>query len=313
MKKVLKELIKIAITVLIFFILFRRIPFHDVVSTLQGSKPQYFIIAGVLFFLYYFFFSSRWKTLLNAIGIKISEEKAYIYIIISFFFNNILPSAVGMDAVRSIYAGGKEKFSGAFASSIMERALGMSAILFIGLFSIFRRIENGLILFLIYLGLILLIFILYLVLTGIKFKWLKNFILKIKFLNLGEEIRKFYRALKEYRDKRRVIVIGFLLSMCVQMMIVFINYMIVKGLNLDISIFHLITYLPLITIVSLIPITINGLGLRESAYVLLFNAAGLPGNQSLSLSLMFYFISVIASISGGIAFLFLREKRKDRI
>jgi len=270
------------------------------------------ILIIIFFFFYYLIFSLRWKFLLRAQKINITPGKSYLYILVSFFFNNFLPSGLGMDMIRSAYAGGRKNFEKALGTSIMERILGMTGMMLIGFFAVFSGKAEFVKLSILYIGLILLIVTIYYFSISLKIEWLKEKLLSIKLFNLGDSLRKFYRAFKIYKNKRKTIIIGIGYSVLVQVVIILINYFIAKGLSLPIPIFALIAYIPIITVISLIPITINGLGLREAAYVHFFCLLNITEGQAMSLSLVFFITSVIASCLGGIVFILLpRQTRND--
>ncbi len=312
MKQIGKELIRLLLTAALLYLLFQKIPIEKVLPCIKKMDMKYFYIAIMLFFIYYGFFSLRWRFLLQSQDIEIKAGMSYLYILVAFFFNNFLPSGVGMDVIRSGYAGGREKFEKAFGASIMERILGMTGMMCIGVFSIFSMRMEFIYLAILYLFLIVLIGVVYFLLVSLKAKWLKDKLLSIKFLNLGKSIKTFYNAIKIYSKKRKVLLIGTGYSILVQMTIIYINFFLAKGLSMDISLISLIAYIPLITIISLIPITINGLVMRESAYIFLFSSYGIAREVALSLSLIFFATSVIASAIGGIVFIFVkRPPKKD--
>jgi len=314
MKRFFKEFAKLLVTAGLLYYLFRKVPAGKVIQTIKGMDLLYLFIPIILFFIYYGFFALRWRFLLSSQNISVSPRMSYLYMLVSFFFNNFLPSGVGMDIVRSGYAGGREKFESAFGASIVERMLGMIGLMFIGLFAIFWMHHEFIKFFFIYLGLILLIGLVYFLFVSVRAKWLKEKLLSIKFLNLGKSLRDFYLSIKTYRNKGKTITIGIGYSILVQMVIICINFFLVRGLSINLPLSSLIAYLPIITIFSLIPITINGLGMREYAYVLFFSSLGVAKEGPLSLSLLFFATSVIASSIGGIVFIFLKKpQRKEKL
>lgn len=307
MKRFLKELLKVIVTGSLLFYLFRKVDVNEIIASLKNIDLIYIIIPIVLFFVYYLFFSLRWRYLLNSQDIKVTPTRSYLYIHIAFFFNNFLPSGIGMDAVRAGYAGGKDKFEKAFGASLMERVLGMAGMMTIGLFAFFSGKMQFIRLSFIYLGLILFIGVVYYLFVSIRSNWLREKILNIKFLNIGESIREFYRSIKLYRNRRRVIFTGIGYSILVQMAIILINYFLAEGLSIDIGIMPLIAFIPIITVISLIPVTVNGLGMREYAYVFFFTTIGIQRSDAMTLSLLFFATSVIASSIGGLIFLVFRK------
>lgn len=311
MKKIGKETLKIIITATLFYYLFKnKVPANEVIQNMKDLNQLYLILIIIFFFFYYLIFSLRWKFLLRAQKINITPGRSYLYILVSFFFNNFLPSGLGMDMIRSAYAGGRENFEKALGTSIMERILGMIGMMLIGVFAVFSGKAEFAKISILYIGMILLIIMIYYFFISLKIEWLKEKLLSIKFFSLGDSLRKFYRAFKIYKNKRKTIIIGISYSVLVQVFIILINYFIAKGLSLPIPIFALIAYIPIITVISLIPLTINGLGLREAAYVHFFCLLNITEGQAMSLSLVFFISSVIASCAGGIVFLFLKKPKK---
>ncbi len=312
MKQFGKELLKLLITGTLLYYLFWKIPIAEVLKTIKTMELNYLYLSIMLFFLYYGFFSLRWKFLLQSQDIEISIGISYLYLLVAFFFNNFLPSGLGMDIIRSGYAGGRKNFEKAFGASLMERLLGMVGMMCIGLFAIFSLRVEFISLVILYLFLIIFVVVVYLLLVSFKSDWLKDKLLSMKFLNLGESITTLYSAFKLYKKKRKAVMIGIVYSLMVQTTIISINFFLSKGLSMDISFILLIAYIPLITIISLIPITINGLGMRESAYVFLFSSYGIAQEEALSLSLLFFAASVIASSVGGIVFIFIRRTHQKK-
>jgi len=309
MKKIGKETLKIIITAALFYYLFKnKVPAGEVIQNIRNMNPLYFLLIIISLFIYYLLFSLRWNFLLKTQKIDISRSRSYLYILVSFFFNNFLPSGLGMDMIRSAYAGGREKFEKALGTSIMERFLGIIGMMLVGVTAIFSGKLEFAKLSVIYIGLTIFIILVYYLLTSLKVKWIKEKLLSIKFLNLGESIKKFYRAFKIYKNQKKTIIIGVSYSILIQVVVIIINYFIAKGLSIPVPLFGLLAYIPIITVISLIPITINGLGLREAAYVYFFSYFNITEAGAMSLSLVFFFTSVIASCAGGIVFIFLKKE-----
>jgi glycosyltransferase 2 family protein len=74
------------------------------------------------------------------------------------------------------------------------------------------------------------------------------------------------------------------------------------GVHLPFRIFAL--FVPIIAIINLLPITFNGLGLREGIYTFLFVPIGVPAATAVSMSLAFYFLRFSAGLLGGLMYAF---------
>ena len=64
--------------------------------------------------------------------------------------------------------------------------------------------------------------------------------------------------------------------------------------------------MPLVNIIAIMPFSINGLGIREFAYVYLFSLVGIPIHTALFMSLTVFFIRIVSSLFGGIVYVFRR-------
>lgn len=82
------------------------------------------------------------------------------------------------------------------------------------------------------------------------------------------------------------------------------DYTIARALGLNVSPLHFFVAVPLVTVVSIVPASVAGLGLREGAYVGLLTQVGLPAEQALAVSLLsFTLIFMIAGV-GAVLYLF---------
>jgi uncharacterized membrane protein YbhN (UPF0104 family) len=118
------------------------------------------------------------------------------------------------------------------------------------------------------------------------------------------------RALSAYRRSYGVLALGFCISILVLSIGSVVNYLISLALGGGISLLHIFLFTPLITFVLLIPISIGGIGLSQSAYVFFFNLVGVPEQKSLAMSLIMQAIIIISSLPGGVLWWRKRSARR---
>jgi len=90
------------------------------------------------------------------------------------------------------------------------------------------------------------------------------------------------------------------------MVVVLANYLIFRSLGVEVPLVYCLIFIPLISALSLLPISFNGLGIREGGYIFFFSQIGLNMTQAVSASLVFFVLVVLTSLIGGIAFVFQR-------
>ena len=254
--------------------------------------------------------NERWRRLLLAQGINVPYSRLLVYYMISFFFNNFLPAGLGMDVTRTVYVAREgNSASEVFASVLTERILGMVGILIFALVALMfylnkpegRAFTLLVLAIMVLTGVFVALFLRRGLLPGIRKR-----IAAIRVLNLGERAKQFYEALQLYRKRGRSVLWAIGISLFVQAFLVVINYAAALSLGFRLPLYSHLVYIPVISIIAIIPISINGIGVREWGYVFLFGLVGLSSGEALSLSLLFFAVGIVGSLAGGVAFLIRR-------
>ncbi|HWR21521.1 MAG TPA: lysylphosphatidylglycerol synthase domain-containing protein, partial [Verrucomicrobiae bacterium] len=116
-------------------------------------------------------------------------------------------------------------------------------------------------------------------------------------------VHRLYEAVQQYWTHRRTLLLALGLSLILQSLVITIFYLISLALNLSVPLRYFFLFFPLICVISMLPISIAGLGLREGSAVYFFSKVGLDSASALSLSLLFFAVTALCSGLGGIAFL----------
>lgn len=253
----------------------------------------------------------RWQIILKQFGQNISLKKLYEYYLIGLFFNNFLPTSIGGDIVR-IYkiVGNSEDRTAGFASVIIERILGIASTLFLAITSLYyvsHYFEDDRILYTSVVLFGLIVGSLILVTRKRPFEFMLNLFDKITLLSIGEKINKLIESIYFLKDKRRVFVWVFLVSILSQVAIVFMNYSIVCAMDISVDLAYLFLVVPITFMLTMLP-SINGVGIRDGGYVFLLGKVGISRAAAISLSFMNVLIPMFLSVWGGILFLIQRKR-----
>ncbi len=125
---------------------------------------------------------------------------------------------------------------------------------------------------------------------------------------MGDKIIKVFDTLHFYRNKKRILLGIYFYSLLAQFTLIVMNFILARALGLNqISFGYLILVVPITFVIGLLP-SINGIGVRDTGYVLLLTRIGLQPAEILSLSFTVTIIPIILSIAGGLSFLFYRQK-----
>ncbi len=225
---------------------------------------------------------------------------------IGLFFNNFLPTSVGGDLVKAYYATKKTtKKLESFSSVFFDRFFGFLSIgllAFFGIIILRGKIEDKSLFWgsIIFLSIVFSFFIIFLNKRLAKILF-SNF-LDLPIFREGSKLRRLYNALNAYKKHKIVIVQLIGISLIAQMISVFAIYIIIKSLSQDISLLYLFLIIPLVSIASMMP-SINGLGVREGAYVY-FLSEFINKESAFAVSILSLALIFISSLIGGVLYLF---------
>ena len=309
-----KLIIKLLITSLLITIILLSVNIDEFISVLKNTHLYLFLLASSLSIPGILISTFKWKILLDAHGIRhIPFPYLWGLYHIGMFFSNFLPTEVGGDIVRSYVVGKRSgKKTEAFAGVIMERLTGLIAIVliaFIGCtlnFTLLNKLDllQPFLVIIAASGLLLILFV--------NYRWLANALRRyfsINMLNVvSRKIDVLYDAITFYKRKRPVLCVAMIISLIFQMLTIMYVYILLASLGLSVSFLHLILIVPLITILGLVPITINSIGLREGAFIYLFFQFGLSTSESFALSINYRLGILIFSLIGGLVYTFSEVK-----
>jgi uncharacterized membrane protein YbhN (UPF0104 family) len=120
---------------------------------------------------------------------------------------------------------------------------------------------------------------------------------------------KLRLALRSYRTQWRALTDAALLSVLVQLIQAWMHVLMGRALGLDVPFSFCIIVYPLVGTFSAIPITLNGLGLREGGYLYLLAVIGIGSEKGVAFGLLLFLIVALDSLIGGVLFLLQRQPR----
>jgi len=257
----------------------------------------------------------KWHALLPVN--KISIIKTTRIFNTGLFFNNFLPSSIGGDGMR-IYLINKEgiRKSTSVSSVILDRLFASLTLAGLGFFSSILATNFNLLAFLMFTVLFLIVgLIITLILKG----WIPGFI-NNRESKLKSKLLAFIEATKEIRNNRVAIIKNLILGAIFQIFVALVIGAIFFGLGFEVPGFIDLIYISTATsVLAMVPLGLNGYGLREGAYIYLLQAYGYNISQALSISVTFAVMVSIFSFLGGLDYalshilnVFLKEKKVDK-
>jgi uncharacterized protein (TIRG00374 family) len=311
--KVLVFAVKIALSLALFAYVVAKVSPGNVWAVVRRADPTLLGAAAALFVLSSLIGSWLWCRLLRAQGVTISYQKAAAYYFVGLFFNNFLPSNIGGDIARiSDASKHAPNVSSVFSATLMDRLLGVLAIALLAVLASFASLDRFH-LYAIY-GAIVLIFLLAL---GLFLSIFNRSVLKAfewPFRKLGlrtveAAIGRLLDDLHGFRNQGPALRAAFLATTLVQISRIYVHYLVGLSLGVRLAAGYYFLFVPVLAALVSLPISMNGLGIREGASVVLFQMAGLTREQAFTVPFLTYLMSVVVSLLGGFIFVTRSPRR----
>ena len=308
-KRWLSTGIKILVSASLIFYLVSKTNLTAIWDSAKSANMLLVLISFSLHGIGYFSSAYRWRILLQAQGIDIPVGYLVRSYAIAMFFNNILPSTIGGDAYRA-YDTAKCNIPRlkALAIVVVERFLGVFALMVFAVMALVAatelatRIENLWIWSLATFGAMAAMVWLIFFHHG-KVPWLRK-ILDIPGMSLvNKQMMKITESFAPFRGKTKALSWSLVLSLILQLNVIFHYYLISEALGLSVPFVKFLVIIPLATFVQMIPLSINGIGIRESFYVFFLTTVyGAPIASSLAFSWIAYGMVLLLGILGGVIY-----------
>ena len=304
-------LLKIAISVGLIGYLLSRVDLRALWDLIAGADPWLLLVALVLYLGAITLGCLKWKMLLAPLGIDTPFSSLLAFTFVGLFFGNVLPSNLGGDVVRAYdLAAGTRRPEDAAISVLVDRLMGLVAFFaaavimaVVTLLLLGGSLELEQIVLWVLLGFGVLLFGLALLFSR-RLTTRGAFLFELPILNAFRPAAlRIFRALQVYRNSYGTLVRALSVSFGVMLVSSVVQLTISRALGLDIPVLYFFLFNPLIAFVLVVPISVNGIGLKEAAFVFFFGLVGVSQSAALSISLVFHAIIVASSLPGGVLWL----------
>ena len=303
MKKRLANLVKVAVSVIAMAIVLAMVDLKETAQQLAGADWRYLLAALALYLLGVVVRAGRWQALLMAQETRIPLGVLTGLYFAGAFFSNLLPSGIGGDVVKMYeLAERSDDPPTAISTVLADRALGLLVLFALAIVSLpwgWQAVSVPVVLIILGLALASIMGI-WLLLNRRLAGWLQARMPPFRKIMEKPKIAAFYRSLHRYRGKP--LGRASLLSLLFNLMLIAVVVLIGRSLGVDLSLRYYLLFVPIISTLLALPISLAGLGIREGGYVYLFTQVGVARSVALSMSLSFYAIALITGLLGGIIY-----------
>jgi uncharacterized membrane protein YbhN (UPF0104 family) len=307
MRRILLSTLKILISAALLYFALRKVSFYDLASRFDIASLGWIGLAIAVTFLQILLGALRWRAISADCGAPLATMRALRYNLIGTFFNQTLPSSIGGDAVRLwLVARGGAGWRAATYSIFVDRAIGLIALAVIIVASLpwsYQLIDDphG------RSALLLLDFAAlgggagFLILGRLHWPWLKRW-WGTHHLHACSVIANRVIFSRDQGPKLAV------LSLLVHVLNVVVAWCVVRSIAAPVLFGQIFQLVPPVMLITMLPISIAGWGVREASMGLAFGYAGLMTNEGVNISLLLGAVSFIVGACGGLVWILSAEK-----
>jgi glycosyltransferase 2 family protein len=284
-----------------------RIDVRETVAEVANSNPIYVLAAAVIFTLTLVPMAWRWSVLLASKGIHEPFSWLVKLYYIGYSVSQVLPTGIGGDALRIVeHARRRPNRKGEVAGAVlMERAVGSGGTLIVvalGLVLAVGRYDNiQLFTRVAFISIAATVIFTVLIFSRRTHDFLQAHVFpRGAGFKLHRPMSSLWSALHGYRTKPRALGLALAVTVVVQFVRMIAIWLCGEAVGLDLSILVYVILGPLLFLVMMVPITINGLGVRETFFVVFLGRFGVAPDAAFATGFLFFAVTLFAAIPGGV-------------
>jgi glycosyltransferase 2 family protein len=306
-RRVMVMAIKLAVSVALLAWLFSRVDMGALWATARRASPLWMTIAFTIYAANVLLSVWRWWLLVEAQDLEVPFKKLSASMLVALFFNNFLPSNIGGDVIR-IGDTAKAAGSKTLATTIVlvDRTMGMMGLVLVAACGA-TMVAAGT-------GQVRLPLgpswlwagFLAGAAVGVPVFWspagVGRVLQPLTVVHpewVGLRIDNVTTTLERFRNHPGALASCFGGAVLVQMATVAFHFAIVHALGIQIGAFDLAVAVPLAGVLQMLPVSVNGFGVREAAFCFYFSRIGLPCEQAILLSLSATALVMLFSLTGA--------------
>jgi uncharacterized protein (TIRG00374 family) len=306
-RRVVVQLVKLTVSVALLWWLLSAVDPSRLWQSLREASWSWLAAALGLYLAMLVVSSWRWGVLLRAQDVGIRKRRLLSSFLVATFFNNFLPSNIGGDVIR-IRDTATPANSRTLAATVVliDRGLGLIALVLTAALgatmarSVLHEPVGPVEPWLLWTGVAL-----GAVGSAVAVAWptlLTRLASPLRALHaewVDERLRRIAHTLERFRRRPMALVTSSVGALVVQLLLVAFYGAIAHGLHIPIALSHLAVLVPVSFVVQMIPISMNGFGVREATFVSYFKVLGLPAESALLLSFVGAILVMVWSLAGA--------------
>jgi uncharacterized protein (TIRG00374 family) len=297
--------IQVGLSALLIVAVLWQTSVHELTHAVRALSVGWFLAALAVNLVAVLVLTERWRVLLRARG-RLQPGFGWLLetTLVSLLLGQVLPTAVGGDAVRAIdlsrRTGARAE---AISSVLVDKIVGTGALVVLAAAGAAAGGAGfgGDTVLLVELGVGIVCAGSLAVLFSRKAqRAIRPLRPLLRKLRIEGPARALYDALHAYRNHPATLLWVFVLACLAQLLRVVTVALLVHGMRLDVGFGTLLLLCPVLFLVTLVPISLNGVGLREATFVVVLASVGVARADAFVLGLAFFAVGVATALLGGV-------------
>ncbi len=319
MKNALIFVGKLAVSVALIGFLLSRQSLEEIRTAMSDPHWGWLVAAFGVYGISALGGALQWNWILRAAGLGTPTREIVRLYFIGLFFNNFLPANVGGDAWKIVDLGRQEhRPLGVFCSTLLDRLIGLGAlaalaVLVLG-WAALRSIPLPRIALVMIPVFVLLVSVLAFLISRRIGGRLPTLARGLKLGRLADPLERVVEEFSHFRERVAWLNGVFVFSIGIQMARMVTHLLVARGLGIELDadqVVQLLVLVPVLAVSLTLPVTINGIGLREQVSERLLIWAGLGVPQAVAMELGAFLVQVVFSLQGGLLLWLGRWRRTD--
>jgi glycosyltransferase 2 family protein len=302
--------LRLALGGLLLVALFRMLDIHSLAVTLASVKPSFVALALLAMMINLLVKTYRWGFILRMYRPDISFGQLARLNFLSLFIGNFLPTSLAHDAVRIYYVSRRAADPRVAISSIFaDRVIGnfslaiaavsaFVALKLTGVFQVGALMSYGIGVFL-----LLSLAIPLALRNGAVIGAIRSLLNRFAGRKLFENVHDLSEYLLLYWKHAPLMSKALAIALLNLFIAVLEFYLIARSIAAPVSIHYFFLFIPLVILLSMLPVSVGGLGLLEGALVFFFSSVGVPAETSVSIALLHRAIQLVCLFPGAAFYL----------
>lgn len=305
----LKIGLKITITVAILTVIFVNVEYERFLAILQQSNVALLVCIPLLAAPMIILDSLRWRQVMQGLGYHMSLLHASRYMLVGWFFANLLPGFIGFDGFRIIQMIRLNVAKGVAVQSVIFDRLSafvslMVTILIVLPYTLNIIPDNTFRIVVMVVAGAGLATCFVLVLLGVFSEQVTRTIKLSLIQKLTCQASEFVVVFSQARIALSILTSG----IGVHLTRACIVFVIALALSIDVSIIECIAIIPIALLIAMIPISFGDWGVREVIFVVALGNIGFSLEEALATSICFGLFRLIVGAIGGLAWLGMKRE-----